>query len=219
MRVTTRAHWASIDDFISNKPPLTEEGFEYSGPIAEMKKGREQTTAATNQALGTASTYGQAQTNARTKGNQFADQLMAPKAGELSPYAQGQYQSDVRNIQDTYGGLTQAGLKGLSYQGMNNGPSGMEASLKNSAIRNEGAAETDAYNRALQSTLGQGLAGMGYYQGQQQIYDPTRAQQTAIQGGQARSQEGSTLGDVMSGIQGLSSAFGNVAGGVAKLGL
>lgn len=212
MRVTTHVE---ID--IESGEILDWGGYEYFGPIAECKKGREQTTAGANAAEGTAALDTTAQTNARVEAKPFADSLLATKPGALSPLAQAQYAGDVRNIHDTYGQLTQSGLKGIGYQGWNNAPSGMEASLKNSAIRNEGAAETGAYENAQQQTNQQGLAGIGYQQGQQQIYNPVPAESTTIAGGQARSQEGSTAGDILGGIGTLSQAFKNVVPGGIKV--
>lgn len=69
--------------------------------------------------------------------------------GELSPFSQAQLDADRRNINDTYTGLKQVGLKQIAQQGMSSAPTGMTASVINTNARNQGIDETKAYELAM----------------------------------------------------------------------
>jgi hypothetical protein len=193
---------------------IHEDPFEYDGPVAEMKKGRPQTTEAAQGANDTAnrenaiaSTDRQAQMAYKAKADPFAASLLPGANGALSPYAAAQLGQQKRNIGKTYGDIAQVGLKGLAARGMGSAPTGMQASLINTAGRNAGEANTNAYEDAQKNTLNQGLAGLQYSQGQQQLYDPTKSLATSIQArnvaanaGKLRNGMGSGLGDLGAGL-------------------
>lgn len=198
---------------------IHEESFEYDGPVAEAKKGREATTQAANganDAANQASHYAgvdrQSQMAYKGQSDPFAASLLPGANGALSSYSAAQLGQDKRNIAKTYGDISSVGLKSLAARGMGSAPTGMQASLINSAGRNAGEAQTNAYENAQKNTLNQGLAGLQYSQGQQQLYDPTKSLQTDIAGrstaanaGALRNKMGSGFGDVMNGIGGLAS--------------
>lgn len=203
---------------------LNEESFEYSGPIEEAKKGRAQAEEAASGANDTANSATHmadvdrsSQMAYKKQSDPFAASLTPGADGSLSPYASAQFGQQKRNIAKTYGDVAQTGLRGLAARGMGSAPTGMQSSIINTAGRNAGEADTNAYEDAQKNTLNQGLAGLQYSQGQQQLYDPTKLLQTSISGrGTAanaagiRNKMGSGLGDVASGL-------GAFAGGLAMV--
>lgn len=199
MRITTKIQWDSLDDFLTNRPPRVHEYVDYDGPVVLLKKGRETQEKIGDTALRNAGEDRSIQQGARAQADPFAASLMATKPGELSPYAKEQYGSQVRNINDTYGNNLRTGFKALAYRGMG-GPTGEMASVLNTAGRNRDFATTEAYNQAMQNTYGQGLQGLNYFAGQQQLYDPNRALGTSSEAAYRRGQMGSTMGDIGAGV-------------------
>lgn len=211
MYYSTRAVFSILTDEL-----IARDRHFYLGPILECKKGREVVDAAGKganalgkQASGIATQDQALQSGYRGDADPFAKSLIATKPGELSSYAGSQYSSDKRMIDRNAEGNRQVGMRILGQRGFNGAP-GATASLLNTSARDTGAAQTEAYNRAQQSTLGQGLAGINYMQGQQQIYDPNKAIQagtgaygTGADAGFKRSQMGSTFGDIGKGLQGI----------------
>lgn len=193
---------------------LAEDSFEYDGIVDLCKKGREQADTASKGAneLGQrADNISKAdvpiQKGYAAAGDPFAKSLIPAANGALSPYAAAQYEQNKRNIAKTYGDTAAVGLRGIAMRGMGGAPTGLQASIANTAGRNAGEADTNAYENAQQSTLGGGLKGLDYLQGEQQIFDPTRAiaagtgaYGTAGQVASLRSKMGSTLGDIGQGI-------------------
>jgi len=232
LRVITKLTYASIDDFINNAQPLTEEGYDYSGPIAELKKGRNNLQGAANR--GGQSTQSALNISNRDTGVQQGYQAQGDKIanseintnGGLSPLVSKQLANEQGMIGKTYADASRAADRGLAMRGMGVAPSGMSASIRNTGINNAGQAQTGAVGNAfgLQNQLNNGV--LNYDVGQQQLYDPLRALHTANEGveattqaGSALNKAGSVLGDVGSGIGSLMGMATGLSGlgGISKL--
>lgn len=193
MIVTTRVVYASIDDFINGAKPLEWQGYAYVGPIAILKKGRNNLQTAANQ--GNTNTSNALGTTSAT--NRIANQEVNT-AGGLSPMVSKQLANEKAQIGKAYSSAAGAADRGLTMRGMGAAPSGMTASLRNSAINNAGEAQTGATGNAFetQNRLNQ------------TAYDPVIAAENATSGsvnaatnaGQALNKAGSTLGDIGSGL-------------------
>lgn len=223
MRFTTRATYASLDDFINSVQPASWEGFVYDGPVAELKKGRNQLASAsdagvknTKTAQNIAGQDSQVQNTYRNSGDKIADSQVNTEGG-LSPLVSKQLANERGLIGNTYKGATAAAQRGLSMRGMGSAPTGLQSSINNTAIQNQGVAETGAVGNAFgtQNALNQGV--LNYDVGQQHLYDPLRALQVSNEGvnatteaGKALNSAGSTLGDIGSG-------FGTVLGAASGL--
>lgn len=222
MRVYSKITWdmnQSIGD--GRFAVLYEESYEYNGPVAEAKKGREATTQAANGANDAANSASkiagvdrQAQMDYKNSSDPFAKSLLPGANGALSPYSAAQLGQDKKNIAKTYGDVSSVGLRALAARGMGSAPTGTQSSIINTAGRNAGEANTNAYENAQKNTLNQGLAGLQFSQGQQGLYDPNKSLQTSIQGrgvaanaGALRNKMGSGLGDVASGVGALAAGF------------
>lgn len=176
--------------------------YEYSGPVAECgKKYRKTQDQIVGDQRKLAGEYKAIQSEERAKAEPFVSSLMATKPGELSPLAQAEYGSQLREIEDTYGRLMDMGLGLISRRGFGSMPGGAYASMTNSMMRDRGRAETEAYTGGQRRTYEQGLAGLGYRQGQQQVYAPSNVYAQASQSNQGRAQMGSTLGDIATGVK------------------
>lgn len=222
MRVTTKI----VFDAAGNV--LEHEWYEYDGPVAECKKGRETVEKAGQNAndLTALSTDYAKQNRQKQLGyadsvDPFAKSLVPDAGGGLSPYVKAQFDQQKRNIAKTYGDTAAVGLKSLQSRGMGGAPSGLTSSIYNTAGRNAGEAETNAYADAQGRTLGAGLEGVKALQGQEGVFDPNKDISSALGGTQAatnagatRSQMGSTLGDIGAGL----GAVAGIATGVGGLG-
>lgn len=207
MKVTTYANYVSIDDFLNNIPPTSWRGFEHSGPIAELKKGRNQLTSASN--AGVANT-GTAQ-GLEQQGQNIANSEIATQ-GNLSPLVSKQLANERGLIGNAYSGATQAAQRGLANRGMGAAPSGLQSSIANTAINNQGKAETEATGNAFgaqnqlnNTALNIPLAGVNAVN--QGVGATTEA-------GTALNKAGSLAGDIGSGLGGLL----GTATGLNKLG-
>jgi hypothetical protein len=225
VRITTRVTYASINDFINNAQPKSWEGFEYSGPVAELKKGRGELQSAassgqksTDAALGIAGADNGIQRDYRGQGDILNNQSINTQGG-LSPLVAKQLANERGQIGKAYSSAASAADRGLSMRGMGVAPSGLSASIKNTAINNEGQAETGAVGNAfgLQNQLNE--SARNYDVGQQQQYDPLRALHAANEGvgattnaAQALNKAGSTLGDIGSGIGTVMGAASTLSG-------
>lgn len=213
MHFTTKATYASIDDFINGANPTVSEGFEYDGPIAELKKGRNNLQGAANaggQNIKTAADITQqdrgTQAGYRTGGDQIASSETNTQGG-LSPLVAKQLANEQGMIGKTYAGASRAAERGLSMRGMGAAPTGLTSSIDNTAINNVGTAQTGAVGKAFgtQNELNNGV--LGYDVGQQKLYDPLRGIDAGNQSigattgaATALNKAGSTLGDIGSGI-------------------
>lgn len=225
MRITTRVTYASIDDFINNAQPLSWEGYEYAGPLVELKKGRGQLSSATNagvantkQAQGIATQDQGIQNGYRNAGDQIINSQTNTNGG-LSPLVEKQLANEQGLIGKSYANASQAANRGLTQRGMGVAPSGLSASITNTGINNGQTAQTQAVGNAFgtQNQLNQGS--LGYDVGQQSLYNPLSAIQVANQGvgattgaGSALNKAGSTLGDIGSGLGTLAGLATSVKG-------
>lgn len=192
---------------------LTElEGYLYDGPVAECKKGRETQEANQNYAASTAKNYGNLQTGYRGKGDSIANNLVSAP-GQMSTYAKANYNASLRNNAQAANNERQQGFSTIARRGFGSVPVGAGSSITNTANRDNMAADTSAYTKAMDDTLNHNLTALNYFTGQQQEYNPANMVNAASNAAQVRSQMGSTFGDIMSGIQGLGSTFGDIATG------
>ncbi|MCI0348864.1 MAG: hypothetical protein L0Z53_05505 [Acidobacteriales bacterium] len=104
---------------------------------------------------------------------------------QMSPLAAAETGSEVENLRRVYGGLREAGLRILGQKGFGRAPSGHTSSFLRSSQRDQAEAETDAFRKGLGRTYEQGLQALNYRTGQQQLYDPLRAESAVLSGGQA----------------------------------
>lgn len=197
--------------------PVEAEGFDYDGPVEEAKKGRESEEAAAKAAQDKAKKDEGTQDAARATAEPFAKSLLPNGDGSLSPYVKAQYANDLLNIHGTYGNAMRVGLRTLAQRGLGQAPTGAESSLINTQREGEAGADNDAYTNAENRTLSGGLEGLKYYQGQQINYDPNKDTQTQADAAYKRSQMGSTLGDIGSGISTLANAASTVMSGMGKM--
>lgn len=229
MIITTRA----VFDFEGN---LVEwEGFDYSGPVEECKKGRNQTATAANQAnsagksaLGIATQDQDIQGGYRKSGDALNNSMVNANGG-LSPLVSKQLANEQGMIGKTYSDAAKAANRGLAMRGMGAAPTGLQSSITNTAINNAGQAQTGAVGNAFGRQLELNQGGLNYDVGQQKLYDPLRALDTATSAanaganaGAALNKEGSTLGDIGSGLGtimglgGFANLGGNLMHGIPK---
>lgn len=213
MLITTRASYRSIEDFLDGNNPLIWEGFEWRGPVVELKKGR----GALNKAAGSA---GQNVNNAQgtvNNTNAIAGSEVNTTGG-LSPLVSKQLANEKAQIGQAYQGAAAAAKRGLAMRGMGVAPSGMDASVTNTSINNQGRAETGATGNAFatQNELNN------------TAYNPVIAAENAETGavnsetgaGSALNRAGSTVGDIGTGLSGLAKIFspGGVLGKINPYG-
>jgi len=175
--------------------------------------GLDAVKSATNTAGNLAKSYTGLQNSYRGAGDAAANKLFAlPSNGGLNPYLKEQFGQEKEQIGKAYGDTVAAAQKGLAARGMGVAPSGMSASLINSANRNAGEATTNAYGQQVNNQLGLGLQGVKYNQEQQQLYSPLPAIDEQMKGGQAETAMGATsgFGNVMKGI-GTAAKIGAIA--------
>lgn len=197
------------------------EGYEYEGEVAECKKGRETVDAAGKGQLGLGKQAGDIatadqgiQSGYRGAADTAADNLLTvPANGGLNPALSRAFEQEKTQIGKAYGDTAQAGLRGIAARGMGVAPTGLNASIMNTAGRNADEATTNAYGDLLNKQLGLGVSGIQRQDQQQQVYDPTRpigaasgAYSGATSAGAARNKMGSKLGDIASGISGIAGA-------------
>jgi hypothetical protein len=211
---------------------LEREGFFYFGPVAHLKKGRQQAEQAATggvnlgkQASGIATQNQGIQQGYRAAGDTAASTYFGapnPQTG-LGKATTSQYELDKSNIARTAQDSIAVGQRMLASRGFQGSP-GATSSLINTTNRNADVSTTDAYNRALQNQQQLGLAGIGYNQQQQQLYNPLSAIGTASgaygQGGNSAAQRagmGSGFGDVIGGIGTLAGAAGSVMSGMGAM--
>src|SRR6266478_473092 len=145
-----------------------------------------------------------------------------PQTG-LGKATTSQYELDKSNIQRTAQDSIAVGQKMLAQRGMQGSPGAM-SSLLNTTNRNADMSTNSAYNTALQNQQQLGLAGIGYNQQQQQLYNPLMAIGTATgaygQGGNSAAQRagmGSMGGDILGGVGTLAGAAGSVMTGLGAM--
>jgi hypothetical protein len=176
-----------------------------------------QATGAAGTAASTGNAYAGKQAGYANAGDKFASSLLPASNGALSPYVKAQLAQQKNDIDKTYQSQSEANIRGLAQRGMGGAPTGLRASITNTAGQQAGQAENQAYANAMNNTAGLGLQGVNYMQNQEQIFDPLKAQQveaalinsganaysTGANAGYDRTKEGSLAGDIFSGLSNL----------------
>ena len=124
-------------------------------------------------------------------------------SGGLSPLVSRQLANNEGQIQKSYASAAQGAQRGLAQRGMSAAPSGLQASITNSAINNAGQAKTGAIGSAFgeqnmlnNQALAQPISALGA---------TTGATQAATGANQALSNMPTLGGQIFSGLQGLGS--------------
>lgn len=205
MRVTTRAVY-DIEGRL-----LEWEGFEYFGPVAECKKGRNNLQTAANQGNQDTSTA----QGIEQQGQGIANSEINTSGG-LSPLIAKQLANEKAQIGKTYQGAAQAAGKGLAMRGMGAAPTGATSSLTNTAINNAGNAETGAVGNAFgeqnqlnNTALNQPLSALN---------TANNSVEAATGAGTSLNHAGSTLGDIGAGLAGITGMGTGAAGWRKALG-
>ena len=133
--------------------------------------------------------------------------------GGLSPLVSRQLAGNEAAIGKSYASAAQGAQRGLAQRGMSAAPSGLQASITNSAVNNAGQAKTGAIGNAFgtqnelnQTALNPAISALGA---------TTGATNAATGANTALSQMPSTGANVFSGLQGLA-AMANSATGSYK---
>ncbi len=170
-------------------------------------------------ALGNAAQAGQTATQSGqglvNQGENIANSEINTNGG-LSPLVSKQLANEQGMIGKTYAAAGQAADRGLSQRGMGVAPSGLSASIKNTAINNAGQAETGATGSAF-GTQNQ-LNNTALAQPISALNATTGGINATTQAGSALNQAGSTLGDVGSGLSGLAGIGGSMFGAQGMFG-
>ena len=124
-------------------------------------------------------------------------------SGGLSPLVSRQLANNEGQIQKSYASAAQGAQRGLAQRGMGVAPSGLQASITNSAINNAGQAKTGAIGSAFgeqnmlnNQALAQPISALGA---------TTGATNAATGANQALSNMPTIGGQIFSGMQGLAS--------------
>ena len=121
-----------------------------------------------------AQTYTGNQNQAYSTGNNIVDAGLNTSGG-LSPLVSKQLANEQGLTGKAFQGQAQAGLRGLTQRGMGAAPTGLESSIRNTAINNAGQAETGNIGQAFGRQNELNNQALNYEQGQQQIYNPVSA--------------------------------------------
>jgi len=216
MRITTSVTF-QMTDVIGEYIEIERHSFEYRGPVAECKKGRGQAEA--NMKAGAAqSAINNANSNAayNTAQSLLQGDIGSTTPGSLTPAAQAQLAADNDNISRVYNGLRQQAFTTLGQRGFNNAPSGFTIAAMNGVNNAQAQDETNAYRQGQLNTQNQrnfATQEEGNLSGQQgQLGTANLGQST--QAAVARSQMGSTAGDILSGV---GSALGGIVPGIGLI--
>jgi len=130
-------------------------------------------------------------------------------SGGLSPLVSRQLANNEGQIQKSYASAAQGAQRGLAQRGMSAAPSGLQASITNSAINNAGQAKTGAIGSAFgeqnmlnNQALAQPISALGA---------TTGATQAATGANQALSNMPTLGGQIFSGLQGLGGMANNAS--------
>lgn len=208
MRITTKAVWNSMDDFIAGLPPNVEEGFEYDGPIdlcgggpSAQQEAAAAATASNDQALtGIAQQYNQRQTDAYNEIKPYATSRLQnglPFYGGLTDYANGV-------ASKAYAPVRAATLRSLSSFG-----SALPSGFATAALRDVDLGKAQNYdsnlvNNEVMNEQAKAQAA-GLLTGEQQINNPVTAYGTSNQGSQSIMQaplQSPGLGGLIGGLAG-----------------
>lgn len=197
------------------------EGYEYEGPLAEAKKGREAMGDLTTQLQGLLKQYsGNGQQSYDTAQGLLKQDIGSSAPGSLTPAASAQLASDNDNIQRTYNGMRQTAMATAGQRGLGSAPSGFEKTTENSIAQGQGNASAGAYRNAQENTQQQrnfATSGEMNLSGQQ-TGAGLGAGGEAITGAADQSKMGSTAGDILGGVAGVAGALPGVGGLFSKIG-
>lgn len=210
MLITTRVTYSSIDDFINGRQPTAWEGFEYEGPVAELKKGRGELQSASTAGVNNTK---QAQGIANDAENIAKSEINT--SGGLSPLVSAQLANQKAQINKAYTTAAQAAQRGLAMRGMGVAPAGLDASIRNTAINNEGQAETGATGNAF--GVQNELNNNAFKQPLSALDVANSGVNATTNAGTALNKAGSTLGDIGSGLSGLAGIGASIFGGGGPL--
>lgn len=210
MRITTKL----TIDMLTGKV-LEHIWHDYTGPVAECKKGRGELQSATNAGLKNTQ-------NAQNIGD-AATKLAGEEVnanGGLSPLVSKQLANEQGMIGKSYADASRAADRGLSMRGMGAAPSGLTASIRNTGINNAGTAQTGAVGNAF--GLQNQLNNTAYTQPLNAIDAANGGVGATTNAGTALNKAGSTLGDIgagLSGLAGIGASLGTMggAGGIRGL--
>lgn len=210
MRITTKL----TIDMLTGKV-LEHIWHDYTGPVAECKKGRGELRGAAN--AGAVNTK-QAQDIANTTQNIAGSEVNTN--GGLSPLVAKQLANEKGMIGKSYADASRAADRGLSMRGMGVAPSGLTASIRNTGINNAGTAQTGAVGNAF--GLQNQLNNTAYTQPLNAINAANGGVDATTNAGMALNKAGSTLGDIgsgLSGLAGIGASLGTMggAGGIKGL--
>lgn len=174
-------------------------------------------------ALGAATSAGQTNTTQAqgiaNQGQKIADSEINTSGG-LSPLVSKQLANEQGAIGKAYSTAAQGADRGLSMRGMGVAPSGLSASIKNTAINNAGQAQTGAVGNAF-GTQNQ-LNNTALKQPLDALQVANGGVEATTNAGTALNKAGSTLGDIGAGLTGLGGIGANIgtmggAGGIKAL--
>lgn len=185
--------------------------YEYDGPVALCKKGRESQQKITDAQIKMMQEQQAKQAIEQAAADRTISQFETQgKPGQLSPAAAAQLGSDMDNINRTYNGMRQTAFANMGARGFGSAPSGFSLAAQNGINLGQAEAGTGAFrnaqantqallDRALQARMG--LSG-------QNLSGENNAAVTGMNSALAQSKMGSTLGDIGQGI----STAANIAG-------
>lgn len=210
--------WFDPETFL----PVVWDGYEYDGPVALCKKGRDE------QAQNTAFQQGQAGINASREGDAYGkaqgilgEDIGSSTPGSLTPAAQTQLAADNDNISRTYNGMRQTAFASSGQRGFGGAPSGIGQTSQNALNVGEEGSKTGAYRNAQVNTQNQrntALSGETALSGQQlqgELGNTNAATTSALD----QSKMGSNVGDITGAIAGLAPIAAAPFTGGASLGL
>lgn len=184
----------------------------YTGPVEQNKKGREQAAKATDAAMANSAANTGKQNEQYGAENKDIGGLEQSGPGGLGQASGAYLANSLADINRNYGNARQNVARVNAQRGFAGTPDAAFASGVNSANIAQAGSENKAYNDALMLQRENTLAAMNARSGLQNIYDPNRPLGTALQGAEAQSQMGSTLGDIGRGVATGVSLAGSIAG-------
>jgi len=211
-----------LTDNIGEYIEVSRVSYEYSGPVALAKKGRE------SQQANTAFQQKQAQNLANQGNQQYGilnnlenEEIASTAPGSLSPAAQAMFASDLSNINSTYNGLRQNAFASSGARGFGSAPSGFQQTSLNSIQRGQDTASTNAYRQAQLNTEQQRQNVLGVASGARNSSIGGESSNTgaATQSAYDQSRMGSTLGDVLGAASSILGGISGVGGFLKQLGL
>src|SRR5712664_570071 len=132
---------------------LVWDGYEYSGPVELLKKGREtmEQNAAADQATAKQNRAQSQEAYGKTQGL-LNENIGSSTPGTLTPAATAQLASDRDQIANTYNGIRQTAFRTMGQRGFGSAPSGFGQTATNAAYLGQATTDTGAYRTAQERT-------------------------------------------------------------------